>query len=249
MDQICLNKTITLIPGKVINITIGDQKEYFETQSEVKIKGDIYIDIFINNENENKTQHEVEPLDLTLSRSKYNLKNVELKIYDYQYEIKDNQCNIKIIYQIYGDDISLEKFCSLDDDNLAYQLRDYLNLNVKPNRCLNLDDDNVKIIDPVIIDTTEEVKLDEQIIQEKTLANNELKADSKEEITIPIESKNEEKKELFKESYKTSFIYYRMKDNDTIAEISKRFNVSEEKLLEVNKKDLKPDCLILIPYV
>ena len=249
MDQICLNKTITLLPGKVINITIGDQKEYFETQNEVRIKGDIYIDIFINNDNENKTQHEIEPLDLTLSRSKYNLKNIELKIYDYQYEINDNQCNIKIIYQVYGDDLSLEKFCSLDDDNLAYQLRDYLNLDVKPNRCLNLDDDNVKIIDPVIIDTTKEVKIYEDDVKEKSSKNGEINIDQKEENIPQVEPKKEEKKELFKESYKTSFIYYRMKNNDTIAEIASRFNVSEEKLMEVNKKELKPNCLILIPYV
>lgn len=263
MDEILFEKDIALDEGKITNLSIADQKNCIENHDNFHVVGQIFIDISLLKDENSITQHAELPLDLTLSKRKYNLKNFDLKIFDYHYEQNERTCHIKIIYQICGEDLSLEKFCSLDDNELSYQLRDYLNLNLNDKRCLNIAEDEIKILDPVIIDTQEEVKISESELRstpievvdnlEKTQLNQD-ETKIEEKITPPIDDEQKEdtinKKELFKESYSLSFIYYRICKDDDLTKISTKFNIDKEKIIAANpNKEFKANTLILIPHV
>lgn len=66
----------------------------------------------------------------------------------------------------------------------------------------------------------------------------------KKEFDEKIDS-NLKKEELFKENYKQSILYYRVKENETLNEILQRFNVTKEIYLKFNKDvDLKEGMFI-----
>lgn len=259
MEKIYVETTIDIPSGKIKNLTIADQKKYFDASDCIKISGELMVDIkLIQDENE-KTIHYSCPLELSLLKSKYNLKDINVSIYDYQYQVESNKCHIKIIYQVEGEDMSLEKFCSLDDDNLSYQLRDYLNLETSPKRCLNIDDNKITLLDPVIVEPPLKVETDieqHQLEMNDIIMNHDdeesdkideqrIEEDNKLEITKENENSN-----IFKETYTSCFIYYRVHNNETIDDIAKKFNINKEIILKKNpNKEIKANALIIIPHV
>jgi len=207
---------------KITNITIADQKNKYKSADEFNFNGKIYIDIEYDKDEQKNYLHFEEDIMVNLSRSKYKSKDIELNIGDYRYNIENDICHLYIKYNIKQDDSNYEEFCSLEDDNILDQLRDYLHRN-KENHCI--DEDKIIIIDPIIEEKPHEV-----------------------EVVVDKPVQNEIKEDLFKESYQRKYKFYRLKKDETLETIADKFNVSRNHLLNANKNKIwKENILIQIP--
>lgn len=321
MDLIDLRFSFELPPeSNVINIIVGDLKDKFENDNEINFKGKIYFDINVSIANDYTTLHESGDIDIHLNKSNYHLQDLKASIKDYKYEIKNNYIDIIVHYEIKGKDYDLEKFCSLHDVSLENELRDYLHRDGQKLSQLNLEDDKIIILDPIIeeepievvskinetlikkqndnkiINTPdkddqkeEKVEKNDEIIDDKIIISSddfkdqeifspeeELNLEEIENIEYPFEDEenikiekepvifdeptikekepnsqekeNKVKEDLLKDNYITTFIYYRVTENDSIETISKKFNILPTKIKECNAgKVIKPNILIRIP--
>ena len=106
----------SLYEGEILNTNLADQYDEIEQTNDL---------IF----NDNNIQHEKVDFNFSLNKCKYHHKDLKLKIDDFQVEKNDNDITLKIIYLVSGDDVSLERFCLLDNDDITNELRDYLHRN------------------------------------------------------------------------------------------------------------------------
>lgn len=253
MEQIELDYDFKLQDdNKVNNVALYDQKDIFDSADEIVIKGVLYIDLMFENGN---IQHEKRDFQIRLNRCKYHKKDLSLKIDDYSYVQEEKNLKLKMIFVAEGEDVSLEKFCLLDNTSLENELRDYLNREKKPLDQLTIPEDKIILLDPVIEEELlplevpiEELRTELDIEENQEIKPEEIINEQPKE-TIKIESCETKKKEnLFNEKYSTSYIFYRVRKDDNLDVIAKKFSISKESILLHNpQKEIKENILIQIP--
>ena len=137
----------SLYEGEILNTNLADQYDEIEQTNDIIIKGYFLIDFIFN---DNNIQNEKVDFNFSLNKCKYHHKDLKLKIDDFQVEKNDNDITLKIIYLVSGDDVSLEKFCLLDNDDITNELRDYLHRNEEEIKQMNIDENKIVLLDPVI---------------------------------------------------------------------------------------------------
>lgn len=208
----------SLYEGEILNTNLADQYDEIEQTNDIIIKGYFLIDFIFN---DNNIQHEKVDFNFSLNKCKYHHKDLKLKIDDFQVEKNDNDITLKIIYLVSGDDVSLEKFCLLDNDDITNELRDYLHRNEEEIKQMNIDENKIVLLDPVI---------------------------KKEEIKVEV--KNEPKPEIFKEKYSSSYLFYRVKKADTLSSIAQKFKLNENDIIKLNpNKEIKENTLLQLPCI
>lgn len=229
------------------SIIIADQKDYFDRNQEIVVKGVIYFDINIKKDGKIETIHREKELDLSLAKNKYHLKDVAMTLDDYNYEIKENIIIINLFYIVTGEDICLEKFCSLEERGIDSELRDYLNRDI-PLSQINIDENKIIILDPIIEEKPLEVELrSNEKENEKKESLNNTKDENKKIFNKENEKLYLKKDDIFSETYQKSYIFYRVKDGESIEYIAEKFNLKKEDILKLNKnKEIKKDSLIRI---
>lgn len=241
MEQIELNYSLELKSAeKIINLALFDQKSLVEKADEIIVKGILFIDLLLENQD---VQHEQRDFQINLNKCKYHKKELDLKIKDYTFTQEKNTCKLNVIYEVEGEDVSLEKFCFIDNPTLENELRDYLHRGDKSLDELDINDDRIVILDPIIEEIPHEVKI--PLEETRNELNEEVKVEEKKEVVIPQETKNEP---IFTEKYSSSHLFYRIKKNDTLDSIAAFYKVSKEQLLKANAhKEFKENDLIQIP--
>lgn len=208
----------SLYEGEILNTNLADQYDEIEQTNDIIIKGYFLIDFIFN---DNNIQHEKVDFNFSLNKCKYHHKDLKLKIDDFQVEKNDNAITLKIIYLVSGDDVSLERFCLLDNDDITNELRDYLHRNEEEIKQMNIDENKIVLLDPVI---------------------------KKEEIKVEV--KNEPKPEIFKEKYSSSYLFYRVKKDDTLSSIAQKFKLNENDIIKLNpNKEIKENTLLQLPCI
>ena len=208
----------SLYEGEILNTNLADQYDEIEQTNDIIIKGYFLIDFIFN---DNNIQHEKVDFNFSLNKCKYHHKDLKLKIDDFQVEKNDNDITLKIIYLVSGDDVSLERFCLLDNDDITNELRDYLHRNEEEIKQMNIDENKIVLLDPVI---------------------------KKEEIKVEV--KNEPKTEIFKEKYSSSYLFYRVKKDDTLSSIAQKFKLNENDIIKLNpNKEIKENTLLQLPCI
>lgn len=208
----------SLYEGEILNTNLADQYDELEQTNDIIIKGYFLIDFIFN---DNNIQHEKVDFNFSLNKCKYHHKDLKLKIDDFQIEKNDNDITLKIIYLVSGDDVSLERFCLLDNDDITNELRDYLHRNEEEIKQMNLDENKIVLLDPVI---------------------------KKEEIKVEV--KYEPKQEIFKEKYSSSYLFYRVKKGDTLSSIAQKFKLNENDIIKLNpNKEIKENTLLQLPCI
>lgn len=208
----------SLYEGEILNTNLADQYDEIEQTNDIIIKGYFLIDFIFN---DNNIQHEKVDFNFSLNKCKYHHKDLKLKIDDFQVEKNDNDITLKIIYLVSGDDVSLERFCLLDNDDITNELRDYLHRNEEEIKQMNIDENKIVLLDPVI---------------------------KKEEIKVEV--KNEPKPEIFKEKYSSSYLFYRVKKDDTLSSIAQKFKLNENDIIKLNpNKEIKENTLLQLPCI
>lgn len=208
----------SLYEGEILNTNLADQYDEIEQTNDIIIKGYFLIDFIFN---DNNIQHEKVDFNFSLNKCKYHHKDLKLKIDDFQVEKNDNDITLKIIYLVSGDDVSLERFCLLDNDDITNELRDYLHRNEEEIKQMNIDENKIVLLDPVI---------------------------KKEEIKVEV--KNEPKPEIFKEKYSSSYLFYRVKKDDTLSFIAQKFKLNENDIIKLNpNKEIKENTLLQLPCI
>ena len=208
----------SLYEGEILNTNLADQYDEIEQTNDLIIKGYFLIDFIFN---DNNIQHEKVDFNFSLNKCKYHHKDLKLKIDDFQVEKNDNDITLKIIYLVSGDDVSLERFCLLDNDDITNELRDYLHRNEEEIKQMNIDENKIVLLDPVI---------------------------KKEEIKVEV--KNEPKPEIFKEKYSSSYLFYRVKKDDTLSSIVQKFKLNENDIIKLNpNKEIKENTLLQLPCI
>lgn len=208
----------SLYEGEILNTNLADQYDEIEQTNDLIIKGYFLIDFIFN---DNNIQHEKVDFNFSLNKCKYHHKDLKLKIDDFQVEKNDNDITLKIIYLVSGDDVSLERFCLLDNDDITNELRDYLHRNEEEIKQMNIDENKIVLLDPVI---------------------------KKEEIKVEV--KNEPKPEIFKEKYSSSYLFYRVKKDDTLSSIAQKFKLNENDIIKLNpNKEIKENTLLQLPCI
>lgn len=208
----------SLYEGEILNTNLADQYDEIEQTNDIIIKGYFLIDFIFN---DNNIQHEKADFNFSLNKCKYHHKDLKLKIDDFQVEKNDNDITLKIIYLVSGDDVSLERFCLLDNDDITNELRDYLHRNEEEIKQMNIDENKIVLLDPVI---------------------------KKEEIKVEV--KNEPKPEIFKEKYSSSYLFYRVKKDDTLSSIAQKFKLNENDIIKLNtNKEIKENTLLQLPCI
>lgn len=224
MENFELNYDFNLSNNDIVtNVALYDEKEIIDNADEIKIFGKLYIDLMYDNEN---VIHEKRDFNITLNKCKYNKKDIKVRINDYDYSQEENVLKLKINYEVDGEDVPVSNFCFLNNSSLENELRDFLSRNENTN--INLNDENIVILDPVIKDEKKKV---------------EIKSNEVNEIR-----NNNEKDVLFKEKYQSSYIFYRIKKGEDLFSISKKFNIKEEIIKKLNDdKEFIENNLIQIP--
>ncbi len=208
----------SLYEGEILNTNLADQYDEIEQTNDLIIKGYFLIDFIFN---DNNIQHEKVDFNFSLNKCKYHHKDLKLKIDDFQVEKNDNDITLKIIYLVSGDDVSLERFCLLDNDDITNELRDYLHRNEEEIKHMSIDENKIVLLDPVI---------------------------KKEEIKVEV--KNEPKPEIFKEKYSSSYLFYRVKKDDTLSSIAQKFKLNENDIIKLNpNKEIKENTLLQLPCI
>lgn len=208
----------SLYEGEILNTNLADQYDEIEQTNDLIIKGYFLIDFIFN---DNNIQHEKVDFNFSLNKCKYHHKDLKLKIDDFQVEKNDNDITLKIIYLVSGDDVSLERFCLLDNDDITNELRDYLHRNEEEIKQMNIDENKIVLLDPVI---------------------------KKEEIKVEV--KNEPKPEIFKEKYSSSYLFYRVKKDDTLSSVAQKFKLNENDIIKLNpNKEIKENTLLQLPCI
>lgn len=208
----------SLYEGEILNTNLADQYDEIEQTNDLIIKGYFLIDFIFN---DNNIQHEKVDFNFSLNKCKYHHKDLKLKIDDFQVEKNDNDITLKIIYLVSGDDVSLERFCLLDNYDITNELRDYLHRNEEEIKQMNIDENKIVLLDPVI---------------------------KKEEIKVEV--KNEPKPEIFKEKYSSSYLFYRVKKDDTLSSIAQKFKLNENDIIKLNpNKEIKENTLLQLPCI
>ena len=210
MENFELNYDFNLSNNNIVsNVALYDEKEIIDNADEIKIFGKLYIDLMYDNEN---VIHEKRDFNITLNKCKYNKKDIKVRINDYDYSQEENILKLKINYEVDGEDVPVSNFCFLNNSSLENELRDFLSRNENTN--INLNDENIVILDPVIKDEKKKV---------------EIKSNEVNEIR-----NNNEKDVLFKEKYQSSYIFYRIKKGEDLFSISKKFNIKEDIIKKLN---------------
>lgn len=224
MENFELNYDFNLPNNDIVsNVALYDEKEIIDNADEIKIFGKLYIDLMYDNEN---VIHEKRDFNITLNKCKYNKKDIKVRINDYDYSQEENILKLKINYEVDGEDVPVSNFCFLNNSSLENELRDFLSRNENTN--INLNDENIVILDPVIKDEKKKV---------------EIKSNEVNEIR-----NNNEKDVLFKEKYQSSYIFYRIKKGEDLFSISKKFNIKEDIIKKLNDdKEFIENNLIQIP--
>ncbi len=224
MENFELNYDFNLPNNDIVtNVALYDEKEIIDNADEIKIFGKLYIDLMYDNEN---VIHEKRDFNITLNKCKYNKKDIKVRINDYDYSQEENILKLKINYEVDGEDVPVSNFCFLNNSSLENELRDFLSRNENTN--INLNDENIVILDPVIKDEKKKV---------------EIKSNEVNEIR-----NNNEKEVLFKEKYQSSYIFYRIKKGEDLFSISKKFNIKEDIIKKLNDdKEFIENNLIQIP--
>ena len=224
MENFELNYDFNLPNNNIVsNVALYDEKEIIDNADEIKIFGKLYIDLMYDNEN---VIHEKRDFNITLNKCKYNKKDIKVRINDYDYSQEENILKLKINYEVDGEDVPVSNFCFLNNSSLENELRDFLSRNENTN--INLNDENIVILDPVIKDEKKKV---------------EVKSNEVNEIR-----NNNEKDVLFKEKYQSSYIFYRIKKGEDLFSISKKFNIKEDIIKKLNDdKEFIENNLIQIP--
>ena len=219
MENFELNYDFNLSNNDIVsNVALYDEKEIIDNADEIKIFGKLYIDLMYDNEN---VIHEKRDFNITLNKCKYNKKDIKVRINDYDYSQEENILKLKINYEVDGEDVPVSNFCFLNNSSLENELRDFLSRNENTN--INLNDENIVILDPVIKDEKKKV---------------EIKSNEVNEIR-----NNNEKDVLFKEKYQSSYIFY-----EDLLSISKKFNIKEDIIKKLNDdKEFIENNLIQIP--
>lgn len=208
----------SLYEGEILNTNLADQYDEIEQTNDLIIKGYFLIDFIFN---DNNIQHEKVDFNFSLNKCKYHHKDLKLKIDDFQVEKNDNDITLKIIYLVSGDDVSLERFCLLDNDDITNELRDYLHRNEEEIKQMSIDENKIVLLDPVI---------------------------KKEEIKVEV--KNEPKPEIFKEKYSSSYLFYRVKKDDTLSSVAQKFKLTENDIIKLNpNKEIKENTLLQLPCI
>ncbi len=208
----------SLYEGEILNTNLADQYDEIEQTNDLIIKGYFLIDFIFN---DNNIQHEKVDFNFSLNKCKYHHKDLKLKIDDFQVEKNDNDITLKIIYLVSGDDVSLERFCLLDNDDITNELRDYLHRNEEEIKQMSIDENKIVLLDPVI---------------------------KKEEIKVEV--KNEPKPEIFKEKYSSSYLFYRVKKDDTLSSVAQKFKLNENDIIKLNpNKEIKENTLLQLPCI
>ena len=224
MENFELNYDFNLSNNDIVsNVALYDEKEIIDNADEIKIFGKLYIDLMFDFEN---VIHEKRDFNITLNKCKYNKKDIKVRINDYDYSQEENILKLKINYEVDGEDVPVSNFCFLNNSSLENELRDFLSRNENTN--INLNDENIVILDPVIKDEKKKV---------------EIKSNEVNEIR-----NNNEKDVLFKEKYQSSYIFYRIKKGEDLFSISKKFNIKEDIIKKLNDdKEFIENNLIQIP--
>ena len=224
MENFELNYDFNLSNNNIVsNVALYDEKEIIDNADEIKIFGKLYIDLMFDFEN---VIHEKRDFNITLNKCKYNKKDIKVRINDYDYSQEENILKLKINYEVDGEDVPVSNFCFLNNSSLENELRDFLSRNENTN--INLNDENIVILDPVIKDEKKKV---------------EIKSNEVNEIR-----NNNEKDVLFKEKYQSSYIFYRIKKGEDLLSISKKFNIKEDIIKKLNDdKEFIENNLIQIP--
>ena len=224
MENFELNYDFNLPNNNIVsNVALYDEKEIIDNADEIKIFGKLYIDLMFDFEN---VIHEKRDFNITLNKCKYNKKDIKVRINDYDYSQEENILKLKINYEVDGEDVPVSNFCFLNNLSLENELRDFLSRNENTN--INLNDENIVILDPVIKDEKKKV---------------EIKSNEVNEIR-----NNNEKDVLFKEKYQSSYIFYRIKKGEDLFSISKKFNIKEDIIKKLNDdKEFIENNLIQIP--
>lgn len=229
METIELNYNLNLSHDKKINnVIIADQKDIFEKADEIICKGILYIDLILDDDS---CDHKEIDFSFSLNKQKYHMKDVCFELNDYHYQQDEKMCQLNISYLIKGEDVRFDNFCLLQNDELENELRSYLSRN--NNEQLNsINLDKIELLDPIIEEESKEVEI-----------NNTNEVDQ----TFEIQDHEIKKEEILKETYSSSFMFYRIKKGETPFDICKKFNITEYDLLSVNEdKDFKENVLIQI---
>ena len=223
---------------EIKNIVVADQKEIFEHRSDLLIKGKVFFEIeYLNNESINKIVKEKD-LDVSLSKDKYHLKDISFTLIDYTYKINDNQLFVNLNYELKGEDVCLDKLCLLDEGDMSNKLRDYFHREYQS----DINEDSIILLDPII----DEEKIKVEVEKDNTVDNIVLNNQAFESVNLNKEE-NKNNNQLFKETYVTSYLYYRVRKDDTIESICSKFNITKNALLESNDiEELKENMLLLI---
>lgn len=247
--------------AEVQSLVVADQKDYFETGNDLVVRGTIFFDLNIASDEEVKTVHEERELDLKLSKEKYHLKDLEVRLRDYDFRAEKETLTVVLHYDVTGEDVCLERFCSLEDASLEHQLRDYLHRDGSQISQLQLDEGKIILLDPVVSEEPIAVCEQEEPAPETVAAPVETEPEDAPRFAVedPIPPVREAEPEarvqepvretLFTETYVCSFIYYRVREGDSIESISARFRLSPEELRCANPgREIRKDVLLQIPH-
>lgn len=213
------------IDGKILlrgNISYGLEKEEIE-----KI---IDVNVFL-------------PYEKLESRSM-----IKLLIDKAEFDKNDNLLLIKIKIKVVGEEEIKEKLVFREERKMEFPPKE-----MEVSEKLGLNDEFLKQMEDMfsnnkdveVVSTLDDI--DNEVKEDIFEVRMEDKVEPLPLIDDDLSTKNQEKEQLLKTEYVTTFFFYRVKDNDSLDEILKKYNMTRDEFTKLNNKfEIHPNDLIQI---
>lgn len=279
MEEYIFTKKFTYISNiKEINNILIDHEFTNKLENDgINIVGDIFLTFIIVSDDKNDYEALKIPVDIFISLNKIDcLKELNLIIDHFDYEIKENEIEFKVYTKLMGNNEEFISFEPTKNREINKAMIDLLMRNNNEEQELKLDKrflsnieniitkDNVELIstpyedltlnndDIIEISTVE--KKDEQKNDDKIEQTEEKQDTVREKSALIIKEEKDvvikndtNNNELFKEKYTSSYFYYRLKENETISSLADLFKINEDDIRRINKNvEFKKGQLIKI---
>lgn len=217
---------------------IKEEDEGFKVEGKVNIRGNLkYLD------DEEEVFKEIK-VDLLIPYDKLESRNmIKLVLDKVDFSKNENILLIKVKIKVIGDEEVKEKFM-FENRKMEYE---------PVSEEVTLDKDFMKSIEDLMKSNKEEVDVVTTIKEEKENIDvfDFRVSEEKEDEPLPIvEDEIKEipkKEELLKSDYVVTFLFYRVKENETLNDILNKFNMSKEDFYKLNKnKEVKVNDLVQV---
>lgn len=238
------------------NLVVDQDLKYLKDQDGLEIKGNLSLSGMVHLEEDKVPLNEEIEVDIYIALNKLDsLKNISLVIDKIDHHLLDKELEISITLKLLGDNEDFVSFNLSDNYDLNKAILDNLLTIDASNPLLRneLEDEDEKQLERIIKD--EEL----EVFEDKTDNEDDLiKIVQDEVIPIPtpiikeddkkLEIKKPSKEKLLKENFVTTFLYYKVQENDEYYLIEEKFKLEKNYLKNYHhNKELIPYTLLEIP--